>query len=716
MAAASVSLGTSNLRGSGRQTRTNPTRTSKTAATALRQNSLVASHPVAGSGPAAQGTGQQQHGFYPAIQHFTDAVAALPRDYRRHVSLLKEVDAKAFNLEAELQQLLTQCIAYTSTSSLGTSVSLQTDEARASASAPTPLSSALNSSAVVLRDHDAHTSSTSASTASSARRRQVFHNLRATLMQIMVTMDEKNHVINNANEDLSRHLRRLHTIWPHLTNELSEEAMYGSLKHWAYTDTNPTKKGAAASRRDAAANAAHHESDAAHRSESRREAVAAKSKRNPARIESGFGEASHGSSKKTAAAEKRAAEKRSAAEAAEELSGLGITGTFRGKKAKVTGAAAAAAEKAAHAGLGSGAMSREPSQQDGGKKRKASAATTAMARKRSALASQVVPTPANTRRLNANQDSPKLPSAPLPGALAKEPYKRSPALSTARLATSTGRQNSVQTNDHSTSRGRPSSASARNGVSAGTLEQQQSVAVTTAAGKTANEAKNTAKESAVNKSSIEDERLNGAESDTPPRGAAALERTASKQGGTKDVDNGAKPADSPRLGGSVPASRGRTAKVSTPVMSALGEADLSGMGENGNGKSKRPARPRVKDHGLHDSLSPKGLPLKRSHKKGASMASQPSQQSNQRVKAEAETITGAEDYSEEPIEDPLEDEKYCYCNGPSYGEMIACDNPKCPGEWFHLECIGLKNAPKSEKWFCEDCKEKVVGKRSGNGR
>ncbi|RMD41274.1 hypothetical protein DV735_g3855, partial [Chaetothyriales sp. CBS 134920] len=651
MAAASVSLGTSNLRGSGRQTRTNPTRTSKTAATALRQNSLAASNTGLGVGPAAQGTSQQQHGFYPAIQHFTDAIAALPRDYRRHVSLLKEVDAKAWNLEADLQQLLTQCIAYTSSSPLGTPVARQTDQGRPSAQAPAPLLPSAASSS-----------------------------------------NAKNHVINNANEELSRHLRRLHTVWPHLANEVSEEAMYGSLKHWAYTDTNPTKKGAATSRRDAAAHAAHqHESDAAHRSESRREAVAAKSKRNPGRIEPGFGEVSHSISKKTAAAEKRAAEKRSAAEAVEDLSGLGITGTFRGKKAK-----------AAHAALGAGAMSREPSQQDGGKKRKASAATTATARK----------------RLNANQDSPKLPPAPLPGALAKEPYKRSPALSAARLANSAARQTSAQTNDNSSSRGRPQSVSARNGgVSASSVEQLQAPVGTTAAGKTANEAKSTAKESASSKAVVEDEGAKGAENEAPARASAALERTASKQGGTKDVDDSAKPADSPRLGGSAPASRGRTAKVGTPVMGGLGDADLPGMAENGNSKSKRAARPRVKDHGLHDSLSPKGLPLKRSHKKGASMASQPSQQSHQRVKADAEVVAGAEEYSEEPIDDPLEDEKYCYCNGPSYGEMIACDNPKCPGEWFHLECIGLKNAPKSEKWFCEDCKEKVVvGKRSGNGR
>ena len=36
---------------------------------------------------------------------------------------------------------------------------------------------------------------------------------------------------------------------------------------------------------------------------------------------------------------------------------------------------------------------------------------------------------------------------------------------------------------------------------------------------------------------------------------------------------------------------------------------------------------------------------------------------------------------------------YCYCNGVSYGEMVACDSDECEREWFHLACVGLKVAP-----------------------
>ena len=46
---------------------------------------------------------------------------------------------------------------------------------------------------------------------------------------------------------------------------------------------------------------------------------------------------------------------------------------------------------------------------------------------------------------------------------------------------------------------------------------------------------------------------------------------------------------------------------------------------------------------------------------------------------------------------------HCKCRQPAHGEMIACDNPKCPVEWYHLDCVKLKEAP-SGKWYCKICK------------
>lgn len=66
------------------------------------------------------------------------------------------------------------------------------------------------------------------------------------------------------------------------------------------------------------------------------------------------------------------------------------------------------------------------------------------------------------------------------------------------------------------------------------------------------------------------------------------------------------------------------------------------------------------------------------------------------------SITHASDVLDMPV-DPNEP-TYCLCHQVSYGEMIGCDNPDCPIEWFHFACVGLTMKPKG-KWFCPRCTE-----------
>ena len=47
-------------------------------------------------------------------------------------------------------------------------------------------------------------------------------------------------------------------------------------------------------------------------------------------------------------------------------------------------------------------------------------------------------------------------------------------------------------------------------------------------------------------------------------------------------------------------------------------------------------------------------------------------------------------------------EVYCICNGPSFGEMIECDNCK---NWFHYGCVGIKEGCEPKEWICGPCKE-----------
>ena len=53
-----------------------------------------------------------------------------------------------------------------------------------------------------------------------------------------------------------------------------------------------------------------------------------------------------------------------------------------------------------------------------------------------------------------------------------------------------------------------------------------------------------------------------------------------------------------------------------------------------------------------------------------------------------------------------EDEDYtiswCFCNKPSYGDMILCDNTKCTIKWFHFDCLSIRSPPKG-KWYCPSC-------------
>lgn len=51
-----------------------------------------------------------------------------------------------------------------------------------------------------------------------------------------------------------------------------------------------------------------------------------------------------------------------------------------------------------------------------------------------------------------------------------------------------------------------------------------------------------------------------------------------------------------------------------------------------------------------------------------------------------------------------DDELYCFCQQVSYGAMVACDNPNCKYEWFHYDCVGLKEPP-SGVWYCPDCRK-----------
>ncbi|KAH7912977.1 hypothetical protein BJ138DRAFT_1226481 [Hygrophoropsis aurantiaca] len=75
---------------------------------------------------------------------------------------------------------------------------------------------------------------------------------------------------------------------------------------------------------------------------------------------------------------------------------------------------------------------------------------------------------------------------------------------------------------------------------------------------------------------------------------------------------------------------------------------------------------------------------------------------------DTQAVEGADGEEGEEGEEGEDKELYCFCQKLSYGEMIACDNPDCPYQWFHLPCVNLKQ-PLPERWFCAECTKNGMG-------
>lgn len=194
-------------------------------------------------------------GFFPAVQHFTDSIAAVPKEVMRHMTLLKEVEAKLYGPTQALSRLVDTIDAMPFSR-----------RARQPSRQDLLCYTANNSAAGSI---DGSVSMPDAPTAEEydMPRRQEFHNLRMVITGILGNMDEKNVCLAEANRTLDRQLERVKAVLPHVESEISEEARLGSLNHWAYADKKPevesARRNVAATNSLAAAAASVHESDIA---------------------------------------------------------------------------------------------------------------------------------------------------------------------------------------------------------------------------------------------------------------------------------------------------------------------------------------------------------------------------------------------------------------------------------------------------------------------
>jgi inhibitor of growth protein 3 len=96
--------------------------------------------------------------------------------------------------------------------------------------------------------------------------------------------------------------------------------------------------------------------------------------------------------------------------------------------------------------------------------------------------------------------------------------------------------------------------------------------------------------------------------------------------------------------------------------------------------------------------------LNKKRRKGGSRASPSTTADDESVASEA----GTEDEEMSGVgggdadEEESDDTKYCFCQRVSFGDMVACDNDNCKFQWFHWECVGIKEEPVGD-WLCPDC-------------
>ena len=188
--------------------------------------------------------------IFPAITHFADAITALPKELVRHFTLLKEVDAKIFAPEEELGKLVEAAL----NAPLPRSQQPERHLALGPTSAPMSAQGSLNGSIVNGNAGSVHSAVEAEASnvwdPENIPRRQLFQHCAYTMQNMLVSLDEKNHVISTASEALNKQLARIDECFPYIELEISEEARYGSTTHWAYPENRQPKAPAGVSRRE----------------------------------------------------------------------------------------------------------------------------------------------------------------------------------------------------------------------------------------------------------------------------------------------------------------------------------------------------------------------------------------------------------------------------------------------------------------------------------
>lgn len=145
---------------------------------------------------------------------------------------------------------------------------------------------------------------------------------------------------------------------------------------------------------------------------------------------------------------------------------------------------------------------------------------------------------------------------------------------------------------------------------------------------------------------------------------------------------------------------------------AAGGAAAGGAAGGGAAAAAPSTKNRKRDREKAEKLAKAALKAKQEDKLSAPPKAATAASGAADAKAGAGAGAGAQGLIviEDTAIDPNE-ERYCYCNQISYGDMVACEaGSKCLYEWFHYSCVGLTEEPVGD-WYCPECAAKNLKKK-----
>jgi hypothetical protein len=664
-------------------------------------------------------------GFMPALTHFTQAVDAFPKELIKHFSMFKEVEAKFHDPEHELKLLFDEIAQLSVTTKGRQEAAARNHTGRANSANISVNGSMMDGAArhqqLAVDLYPADFNSLPPEEQADLKKRQLFYRLRIVVASMIPTLDEKLVVLTSAKTTMDKGLARMNNSYHHLDSEISEEARYGSLSHWAYADKEEKKKGGQSHERHrrevvsannlAAAAQAVHEADstAAAKSEARREAMLANKRSRQQHVDSDFDDRPV---KKTQKRKAIAADI-----AVEDARGIGLGITANGvapqgkrkKTEKALAAAVAAAPpmerslsslvKTIGTGGRNGTSPRAtPGADNGGAGAGAGAGTGAGTGKRKPRAP---PAPA-PRKHALPAYSPPLASSPVAPTFAV-----SKTIAAERPGSSRARKNSTANSVASAAielpiGRRPSSShSIRPPVSSNVIAELEQAA---------GYLRDT--------TSFKDEPTPKEPVDLP----TPLEPAPLKHEETEPQEPESMHIDVPAPTPTTTTRAGRASKTATPIIGTFPDLPVMARSRSTRNANNGSGNGSNSHASSENNSTTTGVVSKRGHKKNApsitaapipspalkaTTANTKSMPPSNPPSSTASSVAPDAEFSAGEEDDDGDEPRYCYCNEVSYGNMIACDYSECPREWFHLACVNMEKAPNARtKWFCSDeCKE-----------